>query len=336
MRYFIYIITFILIVLFLRDIDYDLLFQQVDRLGYRIFGVIAISFIAYLFGSLAWMFSINSAVDMQHFGKFFIVRQIGEVLSIMNPTGIIAGDALKIHLMSRVGYDKGEISRSVIISRILTWLSYLLLVLFVFIFFINDFFASRLLPIFLFAILICSAILLFMLLFHDRLWMYKAASGLFRMTNLKFLKKKLPQIKIYNQEIYKLKKDRPSYVVIVIILFVIHYLAGALEYYYILSLLDIHISFVSAISIEIGTSFLRSIFSFIPGQMGIEEYGNKYFLSLAKVHDEGVWVTVSILRRLRQVWWIVFGIISYTYVMRSQLIESNNKLKLSIDGDTIY
>lgn len=336
MKYFIYIITFVLIVLFLRDIDYDLLVQQVDTLGYRIIGVIAVSFIAYLFGSLAWMFSINSAVNMKHFGKFFIVRQIGEVLSIMNPTGIIAGDALKIHLMSKVGYDKGKISQSVIISRILTWFSYLLLVLFVFIFLIDDFFTSRLLSVFLFAVLVSIALLLFMLLFHDQLWMYRVASGLFRITNLKFLKNKLPQIESYNEEIYKLKKDRPNYVAIVIILLVIHYLAGALEYYYILSLLDIHISFVSAISIEIGTSFLRSIFSFIPGQLGIEEYGNKYFLSLAHVHDEGIWVTVSILRRLRQVWWILFGIISYIYVMRSNPIETNNKLKLSLDGNTIY
>ncbi len=335
MKYIIYIITAGLLILFLRDIDFRLLLLQVDILGYKIIGVIAFSFVAYILGTLAWMFSVNSIFNIRHLGRFFIVRQIGEALSLTNPTGVIAGDAIKVYLMSKVGYKSSDISQSVIISRLLTWFSYLMVVLFVLVFLIGDVFTSHVVSVSIFTIVLCIAVLLLMLLFHKNLWLHKAASIISKVSGGRLMKIHLPKIKGYNQDIYTLRKDRPTYILIVIGLLIMHYLAGALEYLYILTILDINISFLSALGLEIGTSLLRSVMSFIPGQIGIEEYGNKYFLSMLNVKDEGVWVVVSILRRIRQLWWIVFGLISYIIYTRRNS-ESLNNIKTISDGYTVH
>jgi len=335
MKYIIYTITAILLILFLRDIDYELLLLQVDQLGYKIIGVIIISLVAYLFGTLAWMFSINSIFNIRHLGRFFIVRQIGEALSVTNPTGIIAGDAIKVYLMSKVGYNTSQISQSVIISRLLTWFSYLLVVLFVLVFLIDDVFTSKLVSVITFICLVGVAALLLLLLFHKDLWLHKLLVHIHRLTGWRYLQKHLPTIEAYNKDIYTLRKARPNYILITIGLLVLHYFAGALEYYYILRILNVDISFLSALSMEVGTSLLRSVMAFIPGQIGVEEYGNKYFLSMLNVKDEGVWVVVSILRRIRQLWWILFGLISYIMYTKKNSKKLNH-IKIASDGYIVH
>jgi uncharacterized protein (TIRG00374 family) len=333
MKYAIYTITAILLILFLREIDYALLWAQIDVFGFRILGVIAISFVAYLCGALAWMFSINKVIQPQYLGRFFIVRQIGEALTTVNPTGVIAGDAIKIYLMSKVGYNPSEISQSVIVSRLLTWVAYLLVLLFVLVFLIAGFFPLA--HTFLVVVFVSAMMILLLLsLFHKGLWIHRAAIFISKLSRSTRLKNRLSQVKEYNQDIHKLKNERPQYVVIALGLLVLHYLMGGVEYYYILSILGEDISFLSALSMEIGSSLLRSIMCFIPGQIGVEEYGNKYFLSLLNIKDEGTWVIVSILRRIRQIWWILFGVSSYIFYTR----KANNikKLKIAKDGYIIY
>jgi glycosyltransferase 2 family protein len=335
MKYIIYVITGILLILFLRDIDYVLLITQIEILGYKILGVIVISFVAYILGTLAWMYSINVAFNIRHLGRFFIVRQIGEALSITNPTGIVAGDAIKVYLMSKVGYNTSQISQSVIISRLLTWFSYLLVALFVLVFLLDDVFTSKIVSVITFIFLLGLAVLLLLILFHKYLWLHKLSAYIHRLTGWRYLQKHLTTIEEYNKDIYTLRKARPHYILIVIGLLVLHYLAGALEYYYILKILDVNISFLSALSMEVGTSLLRSVMAFIPGQIGVEEYGNKYFLSMLNVKNEGVWVVVSILRRIRQLWWILFGLVSYIMYTK----KNTNKLshiKIAADGYIVH
>jgi len=335
MKYLIYTVTAVLLILFLREIDYELLLAQVDILGYRLVGIVVISFVAYILGALAWMFSINTVIKSKYLGQFFIVRQIGEALSVVNPTGVVAGDAIKVYLMSKVGYSSSKISQSAIVSRLLTWVAYLLVVLFVLLFLLEDFFTSAVVSVLVFITVVAVAMLLLLLLFHKGLWMHKAAIFIYKVTRWTFLKKKLPQIEKYNRQIKTFKNERPNYIIIAISLLVLHYVMGGVEYYYILTILGEDIGFLSALSMEIGTSLLRSVMCFIPGQIGVEEYGNKYFLSLLDIKDENTWVVVSILSRIRQLWWILFGLISYIAYTR----KSNNnikKLKLVRNGYTIH
>jgi len=59
----------------------------------------------------------------------------------------------------------------------------------------------------------------------------------------------------------------------------------------------------------------KAIWAFVPGQIGIEEYASKMMLEFVNVPGSGVWITVSILRRARQIFWIGAGFIAFLVIM---------------------
>jgi len=336
MKYIIIIITAVLLFLFLRDIDYTLLFDQLDALGYqKMTGLLMISFISYALGTVAWMLCLSTTFKVNFFSRFFVVRQIGESLSLVNPTGIVAGEALKVILLGKSGYSKFDVSQSVIISRFLLWFSYVVLLLFILGFVLRDIVTSPSISVLIYLMASAAGLLLLMTLFHRSLWIYRIISYLSRVTKSKYLQNKLEVIQDYNKQLHSYWLHKKFHILLAIFLFILHYVVGASEYYYILYLLESPIDFISAIYLEIGTSFLKSILSFIPGQIGVEEYGNKYFLSLIGVQDQSLWVTVSILRRIRQLWWLMFGIIAYVAYSKKANNHISN-IKLSTNGSTIH
>jgi hypothetical protein len=98
----------------------------------------------------------------------------------------------------------------------------------------------------------------------------------------------------------------------------LHWLLGAIEFGFLLWLLGFPITWMDSISLEMGVALVKSIGSFIPGQIGIEEYGNKMMLLSIGLASSTLWVSVSILRRMRQVFWLAVGMGFYI------LIKKNN------------
>jgi hypothetical protein len=96
----------------------------------------------------------------------------------------------------------------------------------------------------------------------------------------------------------------------------------------ILHLLGLDIPYLSCIEIEVGVMVFKAIGAFVPGQIGIEEYASKLMLELTGVPGSGVWITVSILRRARQLFWICVGFIALMAIIRT-----TGGLK---DGNTVY
>jgi len=50
----------------------------------------------------------------------------------------------------------------------------------------------------------------------------------------------------------------------------------------------------------------------VPGQVGIEEFANKVMLVSIGLADDQIWIIVSVLRRARQLFWVVFALGIYT------------------------
>jgi len=91
---------------------------------------------------------------------------------------------------------------------------------------------------------------------------------------------------------------------------------GAVEIYVLLYFLNIKITLLGAILVEVGITCIKSMGAFIPGQIGVEEYGNKLMLGLIGISTGSVWVTISILRRTRQVIWLMIGGVFFLLVYR--------------------
>jgi glycosyltransferase 2 family protein len=91
----------------------------------------------------------------------------------------------------------------------------------------------------------------------------------------------------------------------------IHWVMGGTEFMMILRFMGVHINIFEACLIDSGVGFFKALGILIPGQLGVEEYGNKFMLNTVGVQNQEVWVTASILRRSRQIFWILFGVVVY-------------------------
>jgi len=310
LKYLILLVAAIFLVMFLYQIDFQDLRRDVDKMGIRVIWMLLISFMAYLLSTLGWMLCMHAAFDLSKLKAFFLARQLGETLGTLNPTGIVGGDALRVLLIGKAGIGKNLALPSVITSRGLLWLSYLLVALLGMILFMIIYQATQWPMFVMCTVLILCFILLGRLLFK-RGALNSLAVGIVRLSRNNSWMKRAEGFQKYNDIISRLWVDRRQQVFLAIVCFSLHYACGAWEFQYILSSLDVDMSFSSAMILEVGTSLVRAVMTVVPGQVGIEEYSNKYFLQQLGVADDTVWISVSLIRRFRQLFWILLSVIIY-------------------------
>ncbi len=68
---------------------------------------------------------------------------------------------------------------------------------------------------------------------------------------------------------------------------------------------------------EAGVISAKNLFAFIPGQLGIEEYTNHLMLQTIGLKTAGLWLIVSIIRRIRQLFWIGIGGLAFLYFKKT-------------------
>jgi len=335
-KYLFYILAAVLVCLFVSTLDAEVLIEHYHRMGWHFYGVIAISLLAYTFATLGWLLCLDQLMRWSQFKPYFLARLVGEIFSTINPTGILAGDALKVHLLTQKGETRNKVVESVTVSRVLLWVSFVLVLIVTLLLFSSGKMASTTLFLLLSSVLVAAAVLLLLILFHPKTYIYKAVQKLQAKVQWAWLEQRLPQLLVYNNNTVLIWQNHRQKLLIAIVLFGIHYLLGALEFQYILWSLGVHIDFSMAVYLEVATSFLRSVMAFIPGQVGVEEYGNKYFLSMLGITDDKIWVTVSIIRRLRQVLWLTVAIISYFWYFKASPSTSFHNAKNFTDGRLVH
>ena len=311
LKYLFYVLALGLVVLFIRSLDLEMLVAHYNRMGWHFYGVLVISLMAYSLATIGWLLCLEQLINWSRFKPYFLTRMIGESFSMINPTGILAGDALKINLLSRQGEPTAKVIESVTVSRVLLWVSFVLVLMVSLVLFSSDRINSIALLIVLTFLLLICAVLLLLILFHPQAYIYKGIARLQKSLRWNWVELRLEGLRKYNNNTIQIWKKHKSKLLLAIVIFSLHYLLGALEFKYILWSLGVHVDFSMAVYLEVATSFLRSVMSFIPGQVGIEEYGNKYFLSTLGIKDDSIWKTVSIIRRLRQLLWLSLSVISY-------------------------
>ena len=328
-KFLILIITSVFVVLFILQIDITMLKAQMETFGWRISVVCLLSGMAYLFATMGWILCFGNWCRADKLVSYFHARQIGESFSLLNPFGAVGGDALKVTLTKEIDRKPDEVLASVICSRVVMWVAYFLLLIggIISFLFISSKHSSNLLTWIGVIGLLGGLCLLLVRSIYNLSWLQNIVGLFSRRYKSKYLK--LCQLRILStkRHLHLVTTKGKNYIYLALLFFVIHYLFGALEFYYILYVLGEPITLTAAILGEIGTSLIRSIMIFIPGQVGVEEYSNKYFLELAGVKGESTWVTVSLIRRMRQIFWILFSIIVYViYFQKSTISQTKPNL----------
>lgn len=327
-RYFIIgllIIVLLLIVRFVASIDFDTLKTYLREMPEVFLWILLVSFLAYLSATVAWVLCMGKEWKKIRFYELFMFKHVGEMLTMFNPTGVIAGESLKAVYLSKKGISTEQALSSILLVRVLIVLSGIFLAIISFVYLTIGRSNENINLIFILStvgVLIILGLLLMKFLLSDKLYFAGFITKLRKKTNWSILTQKLEDHCLeINKTLAQFYQENKLKFLTAFLLTTIHWIFGALEFYVILQALDIKASVFDAVVVEMGVILFKTIGSVVPGQIGIEEYGNKIMLDAIGVVSNEVWLVASLMRRARQLFWLgVAGIFAL-------IIQKTSKIK---------
>lgn len=318
--------------LFLRATDFNKVAESLQQVGYNFVWLIIISFSSYLCGTIAWRYCMGAEGKSIPLFDLFITRHVGETVGVVNPTSIVAGEAVKIYLLRNYPVQKKTVITSVLLSRVLMILTQLLIFASVAIYTLvsgNILLSAKgvlnlfyIIPV---TVVIIAAVIKKSPWFKKLFTITKPGRWISGRTVK--LREKIGEAKGELSVFYRANKASLG---MSVMFFVLHWLLGSLEFFVILKLLGVATHYISVVFVDMSVILFKSAGAFVPAQIGVEEYGNKVMLSTIGITALEVWVTASILRRARLLFWIVFGLGAYFFIDR----KKNNILQP--DGTAVY
>ncbi|MGJ1387832.1 lysylphosphatidylglycerol synthase transmembrane domain-containing protein [Sphingobacterium spiritivorum] len=302
------------LVLFLVQTDFKMLGDTLDQVGYRFIILILITAIAYILATAGWYYCMAPTGQRISLYRLFFVRQVGETIGLFNPTNVIGGDLFKVHMLRSENLSKEEVTHSVFLSRVMAILSQLLLLAAVLCWYSLQLMQRKEPTIiytggFLIATLILGAIVCSMLyITKKRSSTMRTAEPVIKLNFWLKIKYRITHILHQTSVFYQ---HYPSYFWYSFFFFTLHWFVGSLEFYVILRLLGANASPMDGLFIDMGVIIVKSLGAFIPGQIGIEELGNKIMLSGIGLTGTAIWISASVLRRARQLVWTFISLICY-------------------------
>ena len=317
--------------LFIGHTDPDEVVSAIQQIGYKFILLIVITAFAYLLATLSWKYAMGNEYKTVSIPRLFMIRHVGETLSLLNPASIIGGEAFKVHLLRDYGMKEKTIISSVLMSRLIMIMTQMLLFTAALTVLLakKDYSYSPAQIVVPSPYLIVALILTLVLLYIFRNSISRHLSSTKQGAYLK-IKYHLLYLK-FAQIILELKtvlKSNKLMIGISFLLAALHWITGATEFYFILKFLGIKVSLMNALMIDMGVIIFKTAGAFIPGQLGIEEYGNKIMLAAIGIPGTEIWITASILRRARQCCWILAGGLIYLYLFR--------KKETSLNGNPVH
>ena len=298
--------------LFVKATDMHQVIHLVDRIGFNFLALIFITFTAYFFATLGWKYCMGKQGEKLPVLDLFLIRHIGEMVSIINPASVIGGEAVKLYLLQNKGIEKTTLTASILIARVMMIVTQLLLLFLTLIFLLlsgtNFGFSVPSNPTAYAGLLL----LVFSLVVFLR-WDNPLKSRLKNSQPGRYLAKladKLELKQVFKEFGFFFRTDKKR-LLLCTFFFSLHWIAGSLEIYFILKFIDIDSSVLKVLFADMGIIVFKAAGAFIPGQIGVEELANKVMLDVIGLRSPEIWITVSILRRLRQLFWLFFGLAAY-------------------------
>lgn len=298
-------------VLFLKGTNIKESFLVIKQLGiYSIFIIITTS-LAYICGTLGWKYCIDSSTKYSLL-QLFMIRHVGNTITLFNPTSAIAGEMFNAKALINEGVKDKDAYKYVLLSRILMVVSQLTLLVILLIWFLL--FLSYRFPVeIIYPVYICSFILFAALSILIWFLLKEEQRKEISLTDKRW-KKVMTRILEMKSLLADRIRERPQKTAIAFLLFTIHWILGSLELFFILYFLKYNVDILDSLFLDTIIIVLKSTVSFIPGQLGIEELINKFVLHLIGISSPYLWLSVSILRRTRQLFWSGIALIFYLHL----------------------
>lgn len=298
--------------LFLWNTDFRAILHELQKIGSKFVYLLGITLISYFFGAWSWYVCLGEEKKKTSLFRLFCIRQIGETIAQFNPSSVVAGDILKAKFLQSHGISNITAKNSVAIARATAVLSYLFLLLVAIIWLLWSKTGQQTTGYTRVTFYIIITLILgingglFYWLVHKR-----PIKNITAADNPSFFTKTFNQLRQLIIEIKSFYQQNNPMFWLSYFLATIHWLLGSMEFYLILLFLHVDIQLMHGLLLDTSVLMIKSLGSFIPAQLGAEELANKLMLTLVGIKSISIWVTVSILRRTRQIFWAAIGCLLY-------------------------
>ncbi len=308
-RILVYIVGLVSILYFFHEVRWSDMWIVAKGARTALGLIILCSGIAFTFGTLAWRaFLVKANQDdvcqEVSFVSLFKIRLFGETIALVTPFNMIGGEIVKGSLLADRGFDSAEITSSLVLSRLTLILSFIVLAaIMLSTTLINnvglDYFIVGM---GLFIGIIILGAYLFQLIGSTAKKLFAASTVLSTIST---------HVKLVHEEVGNVFSSNPLALIKAFIYSILHWLIMALEVLIILLALGITINYSEAMKFEYGVMLFKTMGAAVPLQVGIEEYGNMVMLKQLSYFSPQLWVAVSMLRRARQLFFIILSGIIY-------------------------
>ena len=270
------------------------------------------SLLMYVLEAYGWRVTLGAWANGVPFWRILAIRTAGEVVNMTTPTAYVGGEPLKAYLLSRQGVPLVEGLASVVTAKTTMTIAQILFIL-----------AGIGLGFWLLgsggsagqtimAGLVSVGLLLFgvgAFVIVQRQGMFGWILNLLRRIGLRiqFLEAREQQLLELDRTIAGFYSHQRHAFLLSTGLFLLGWLAEALEVYVMVLCMGQSINVLPAIAIGALSVFIKGGTFFIPGSLGAQDAGNLFLLS-AFGYGEVTGITFALLRRFREFVWIALGL----------------------------
>jgi uncharacterized protein (TIRG00374 family) len=280
------------------------------------------SLIMYVFEAYGWRMTLAFAAKNIAFWKILAVRTAGEVVNMTTPTAYVGGEPLKAYLLQRYHIPMVEALASVVIAKTIMTLAQVVFIL------VGIALAFWILGSSGSSGQIAAAGLLTagLLLFGVAAFIFVQKRGLFTWVlnmlrglglRIAFLEAREENLRSLDATILGFYTQHRSAFYASTGLYLLGWLAEALEVYVIIFYLGEPPNILSAISIGALAVFIKGGTFFIPGSLGAQDGGNLLLLK-AFGYSDVTGITFALLRRFRELIWIGVGLLCLACLGRQE------------------
>lgn len=294
-------------------IGIDRIYGAVAQLGpAAMLAILLPSLLMYVLEAYGWRVTLGTWAKDVPFWRLLAIRTAGEVVNMTTPTAYVGGEPLKAFLLKRQGVPLVEGLASVVTAKTTMTIAQILFIL-----------AGIGLGFWLLEAggsagqtITAGLVSVGLLLFGVGAFVLVQRHGMFSwiLKILRFIGLRLQSLESREQKLLELDRTiahfyshRRSAFLLSTGLFLLGWLAEALEVFVMVLCLGQPITVLSAVAIGALSVFIKGGTFFIPGSLGAQDAGNLFLLTTFGYGDV-TGITFALLRRFREFVWIALGL----------------------------
>ncbi len=283
------------------------LYYHLSILKWKILLLLLPYMLVFALDTLGWKYSFTKVKIS--FKDLFLIRLAGESINWTIPSANFAGEPMKAYFLKKHNISIVDGMTSVVISKTILIISQIIFVMIGVAFYLFKLNVSGSRLVSSIAIILLGIPIIMFIFFIQKQGLFAFLLKLLRMfrIRIRFIEEREESLRELDKNIYQFYSYNKKKAFYVFVYCFLGWVAGLIEVFLILYLLDIPIDTVSTYIIESLSTAARGITSFIPGSVGGQEGGIiAIFMSLKL--SASVALTFGILRRLRELIWTAAGL----------------------------